>query len=178
MSPLQKCRSIKGMTSALNKSQRTESLLVPNESQETDGDLCIEQLTLNSPSKIPNDIDIRDRPQTQNYTETFLSTHFAPTITLLNQLPRDLRACNIHFDNELRRTAQKLIEVTETLAIIEEEDWEAIKATGTGQSLVVGMEAVEKEILNSNDFSDAGMEGVCNAAWKLMGVIDGFIGAQ
>lgn len=165
------------MNSAPNKPQRPQNLSSANHRQKLDINIPIEQLTINDDLQTTEDINIPDIPSSApRYTETFLSTHFSQTITLLNELPTNLRACNIHFDNELHSTAQKLILVIEVLEEIEAEDWDEIKSTETGQALIAGMEAVEKEILDSGDFSDEGMRGVCKAAWTLMDVIDGFIG--
>lgn len=167
-----------------NHSQRSENLsATANQTQEIVLDLSISQLEINDdsqPPETPNNIDISNRShQTETaprYTESSLSTHFSPTLALLDHLPKSLRACTIHFDNELVSLANNLTTVTKALEGIEAEDWKEIRRTETGRKLVAGMEKVEKEILNSDAFSDHGMQGVCNAAWALMGVIDGFLG--
>lgn len=147
MSLLQKRKSTANMYAASNKSARTQQTSTRNHrQQETDINNSINHLTINDHSKTTEEIDIDIPSLAPKYTETFLSTHFSTTISLLQALPKDLLACTIYFDNELSLTTEKLTRVSVALeeAI---EDWDSIEPTETGQQLINGMEEVEKAIL-------------------------------
>ncbi|QDS74580.1 hypothetical protein FKW77_008226 [Venturia effusa] len=166
---------------SLSSQQVPEKKQIPAGSQRlgTDTGLSLDELATKDSSQPDPNINLTNTPTaaSKESTESSLATKFATTITLLHQLPAALHGCTVYFNDELSLTTQKLTTVTLSLEeIIEAEDWGQIEDTEIGKSLLRGMKAVERAVLSSDAFSDEGMQGVCNAAWKLAGMVEAVVG--